>query len=154
MEWMYSPTDRQALHLAVETIYAAKDLYSGVHRIAPHRLASLLMTFALAIAFSSNIGSESALYFSAASSLLTIPKSHFMMRHSLASIECLHMMVTYLFTTGQTDAAKAAWPLLGTCVRLACGMGLHKDSGTWGLNGRDRHERERLWWECLTYDML
>ncbi|ORY28183.1 fungal-specific transcription factor domain-domain-containing protein [Naematelia encephala] len=160
VEWMYCPTDRRAIYATLETIYSAPSLYVGVHRIGPHRLATLLMVFALGSIFS--LGGSFATpslptadyYFSAASSLLTVPKMHFMIQHSLAAVECLHMMVTFLFTTGQPEAAKAAWPLLGVCIRLACGMGLHRDSGTWGLSGKDKEERERLWWECLTYDML
>lgn len=77
-----------------------------------------------------------------------------MIHHSLAAVESLHLMISYLFATGRPDAAKAAWPFLGTCVKLACAIGLHKDSGRWGMMGRDEEQKERLWWECQTYDML
>ena len=155
VEWMYVPTDRRAVSMALETIYSANTIYNGIHRISPHRLATVLLVFALGTTFSANpCAASSSYYFSSASALLTLSNTHFLVRHSLAAIECLHMMVSYLFTTGDSTAAKAAWPVLGICVRLACGMGLHRDSGTWGLAGRDKAERERLWWEIVTYDML
>lgn len=153
---MYSPTDRDAIAASLETIHAAETTAVGTHRVAPHRLASLLIALALGDLFTTprNSKHDHRQLFSAASALITIPTNHYMVNHSLAAVETLHMMVTYLFTTGRPDAAKAAWPLLGACVRLACAVGLHRDSGKWGLSGKEREKRDRLWWECMTYDML
>lgn len=154
VEWMYCPSDRHAIQAALETMYSAPSFYVGVHRVSPHRLATVLMAFALAEIFTRGSFSTAACYFSSASSLLTMPKLHFMVQHSLAAVECLHMMVTFLFSTGQPGSAKAAWPLLGMCIRVGCALGLHRDASSWGVMGQEKTQRERLWWECLTYDML
>lgn len=154
---MYCPTDRHAIDETVQTIYNASSRYRGGHRVAPHRLATLLMIFALAEVFTSRNQSRSSpalRYFAAASTLLSLPKANFLVHHSLAAVECLHLMVSFLFATGQQESAKAAWPLLGSCVRLACGLGLHRDAATWGLNNRQKNQRGKLWWDCLTYDIL
>ena len=39
-------------------------------------------------------------------------------------------------------------------MRLACAAGLHRDSGKWSMSGKAKEQREKLWWECWTYDML
>lgn len=151
---MYTPVDGQAVTAVLESIYSAKSLHAGIHRVAPHRLASLVMIFALAHVFSFRPSSTHVRYYDAAWALLTIPGQNFFMRHSLAAVETLHLMVTYLFGTGRSDAARAAWPLLGLCVRTACAIGLHRDSAAWGLGGDAKVARDRLWWECATYDIL
>ena len=109
VEWMYCPSDRPSIETNLALIFSAPSLHLGTHRIAPHRLATILLVFALGHIFSdgqlTNINHRQL--FSTASALLTIPKHHFMIRHTLAAVECLHMMVTYLFSTGRPDAAKA-----------------------------------------------
>ncbi|RSH89110.1 hypothetical protein EHS25_002776 [Saitozyma podzolica] len=146
--------DTYPVTAVLESIYSAKSLHAGIHRVAPHRLASLVMIFALAHVFSFRPSSTHVRYYNAAWALLTIPGQNFFMRHSLAAVETLHLMVTYLFGTGRSDAARAAWPLLGLCVRTACAIGLHRDSAAWGLGGDAKIARDRLWWECATYDIL
>jgi len=153
---MYVPSDRIEMSKALRTIYSAQTVHLGIHRVAPHRLATVLLAFALALKFSSSVAALSPAYlFSAASALLTTPKMHFMVEHSLASVECLHMMVSFLFTTGDSTSAKAAWIVLGLAIRLAFAMGLHRDSSKWGVvAGPAKREKDRLWWELMTYDML
>lgn len=153
MDWMYCPADIRAIRAVLEALYAEpRQLRTRLHRVPPHRLASVLMVFALALTFTNRPGTTPL--FSAASALLCVPEQHFMIRHSVAAVETLHLQVSYLFALGRPDAAKAAWPILGLCVRIACAMGLHRDPKAWNLSEDERNHRARLWWECATYDIL
>ena len=141
---------------AVSTIYSAPSIGTGIRHVNPARLATLLLAICLGRLFADrtcDAGSSLPL-FHAASSLLCHPSSHYLTRNSLAVVEALHMMVSFLFALGDPEAAKAAWPTLGLCVRLASAMGLHRDSRRWGYFCEGRDQRERLWWECFTYDIL
>ncbi|RXK39802.1 hypothetical protein M231_02995 [Tremella mesenterica] len=156
VEWMYTPTDRRAIASTLETIYTPASIITGLHNVPPHRLATFLMALALGHVFADHTSPapQAQRLFSIASALLTLPRHHFMVKHSTAAVECLHMMVSFLFSTHQPEAGKAAWPLLGTCIRIACAVGLHRDGTRWGLAGVEKENRERLWWECMTYDLL
>ena len=154
VEWMYAPTDSGAVRLAMSEIFAADSISLGLRRIHPHRLATLSLTIALGIIFTHSQHDRAFLLFSAASSLLTLSSSHHLTEPTIASVEALHLMVTFLFATGQADSVRAAWPLLGSCMRLASALGLHRDCGKWGIVGEDKAHRETLAWECITYDVL
>ncbi|KAL1407402.1 hypothetical protein Q8F55_006834 [Vanrija albida] len=154
VEWMYRPLDRLAAREALQLIYSGGSISERIHHVPPHRLATVLMVFALAITFTNGPMSQSMPFFNAASALLCVPERHFMVRHTLSSVETLHMMVSYLLTLGNALSAKAAWPLIGLCVRIACAIGLHRDPSSWGLSAKQEEDRARLWWECVTYDMF
>lgn len=139
---------------ALNGIYEAETIGIGLRRTHPHRLATVALALALGEVFQPNQHRRAFQLFSAASALLTTKSAHYLAASSIASIEALHMMVTFLFATGQPSAAKAAWPLLGQCMRLACALGLHRDCGDWGISGSDKTHRDTLAWECITYDIL
>lgn len=151
---MYRPADRPTISNIVEDIYAAESLREQIHHVPPHRLASVLMVFALGMSFSGRPMAQSNLLFNTASALLCVPERHFMVRHSLAAVETLHMMVSYLFGLPHSDGPKAAWQILGVCVRTATSIGLHRDSSQWGLSADQQAWRAQLWWETITYDIL
>lgn len=157
MGWMYCPLDNTAVLAALGIIYRGDldpaSLRSRLVGISPHRLATIMMVFALAMLFSVRDG-DTRRYFNAATALLTVPDKHFMVRHSIEAVECLHMMVSYLFGLGHGDAAKAAWPVLGLAVRTACALGMHREGSRWGLTLEQRENRSRIWYECATYDIL
>jgi hypothetical protein len=151
---MYTPTHKVELRSAVTGIYEAETVGIGLRRTHPHRLATVALALALGDLFQPHGHRRAFQLFSAASALLTTKSAHYLAASSIASIEVLHMMVTFLFATGQPSAAKAAWPLLGQCMRLACALGLHRDCAEWGISGSDKTHRNTLAWECITYDIL
>ncbi|BEJ00626.1 hypothetical protein CcaverHIS631_0504830 [Cutaneotrichosporon cavernicola] len=154
VEWMYRPADRPAISAVLESIYSAPSLKEQIHHVPPHRLASVLMILALGLSFLGRPMTQTIPLFNAASALLCVPERHFMVRHSLASVETLHMMVSYLLGLPHSDGPKAAWQILGLCVRTAGSIGLHRDSEQWGLSSEQQALRAQLWWECVTYDIL
>lgn len=154
VEWMYRPTNRLAMSAAISDIYAFNDKSLNVRASDPHRLSTVLMAIALGKVFSDNPEPNHEQLFVWACGMLTLPDYHFLVCHSLASVETLHMMVSYLLAKGEPSAAKAAWITCGLAVRTAAALGLHRDTSRWGLSGQDKEIRERLWWECFTYDVL
>lgn len=150
---MYRPIENDTVSKVLELIYSGPPVREQIHRVPPHRLASVMMVFALALCYEGH-RPESAKYFNAASALLCVPERHFMVRHSVAAVETLHLMVSYTFNNSHPDGAKAAWPILGLCIRLANSIGLHRDQGEWGLSEAQKEHHAVLWWESMTYEIL
>ncbi|KAH8916253.1 hypothetical protein BT69DRAFT_794956 [Atractiella rhizophila] len=131
-------------------------LFEGARKLHPHRLAVLCMIFAHGYAFFPSPPRPPTLFFNFAQNLLSLPSTHFMSATTISACETLHLMTAFLFNTGQTESQNSAWPLLGLCLRLAQAMGLHKDSRRWrgGVGEEKWRDRERVWWECVSYDRL
>ena len=77
-----------------------------------------------------------------------------MVRQTFAAVECLHMMITYLFLSGHPESAKSAWTMLGMAIRLICAMGLVRNCAKWRVEEKERARRERITWELVSYDLL
>lgn len=154
VEWMYSPSNSEAVRATKERIFATAPIATAIRQAHPHRLASLVMAFALGSIFTHTNHEVLYSWFANAWRLLNLPASHHLSTPSIAAVETLHMMVTFLFATGRPKAAKAAWPMLGSCIRVACSLGLHRDSGRFGVTGPSKDHRDRLAWECISYDVL
>ncbi|KAK4052952.1 hypothetical protein OIO90_004076 [Microbotryomycetes sp. JL221] len=134
---------------------------SRASSLHPHRLALLLSVFAIAVVFQQPISCEQAnetlvnhKFFNAASSLLAAAPHNFMSRPTLASVQALHVMVSFLFCSGDREGAKSAWTLLGATMRAAQSLGLHLNCESWNLPREETVERARTWWELFTYDLL
>lgn len=152
--WMYHPTSQQSLRHDLSVLYRTSDTVACVQDLHPHRLAALFAVFALAEIFTTARSHRGILFFNTSSALLTVNPHNFLCQPTLGAVEALHTMVSFLFCLGDRDGAKAAWPLLGLCLRTAQSMGLHKDASKWGMAIVDAQERSRVFWETLTYDLL
>ncbi|GAA5838680.1 hypothetical protein JCM11251_003261 [Rhodosporidiobolus azoricus] len=163
VDWMYRPCLRSTIEADLNVLYAgpSASLQSGVTPLHPHRVALLLSVFSIAVVFQQPIRREPSeglraghRLFNAASNLLTAAPHNFMSRPTVASVQCLHVMVSCLFCSGDKVGAKSAWTLLGLAMRAAQSLGLHKNCNSWNLPREETLERARTWWELFTYDLL
>ncbi|ORX34053.1 fungal-specific transcription factor domain-domain-containing protein [Kockovaella imperatae] len=73
---------------------------------------------------------------------------------SLASVQALLLCATFLLNTDDTSAPETAWLILGTAVKMAQRLGLHRDGDVFGLSPKETAERRRVWWELMMQDRL
>ncbi|WWC86691.1 uncharacterized protein L201_001568 [Kwoniella dendrophila CBS 6074] len=73
---------------------------------------------------------------------------------SPATVQALHLMGTYILNDKRGNGAEVFWPILGTAVKVAQGLGLHRDGSHFGLLPYEIEERRQVWWEIVTYDRL
>ncbi|WVQ98275.1 hypothetical protein IAU59_005398 [Kwoniella sp. CBS 9459] len=73
---------------------------------------------------------------------------------SPATIQALHLMGTFILNDKRGNGAEAFWPILGTAVKIAQSLGLHRDGSHYGLSRYEIEERRQVWWELVTYDRL
>lgn len=159
VSWMWRPISTATAQANLDAIYSASDLVCGIQQLEPHRLASFLIVLALGSLFSSNeptveSSTTSSTYFNLASALLSFGPYHFLSFPTMAAVETMHGMVSYLFCSGDREAGRAAWPLLGLCSRTAQGIGLHKRWNQASANPTEAQDRSRVWWEVMSYDLL
>lgn len=158
---MYQPCARTFVDSDLRQLYSGPSNTANPCCLHPHRLATLLTIFALALTFSQNLeiasrrrNPQATAFFNAAAALLTSPPYNFMSRPTVAAVKCLHLMVSYLFCSGDREGARSAWTILGLASRAAQALGLHKNCAAWGLSADVTEERARAWWEIFVYDLL
>ncbi|KAL4810766.1 fungal-specific transcription factor domain-containing protein [Aspergillus unguis] len=69
------------------------------------------------------------------------------------SLTLMQATVIFLNAVRQDDDTKFAWSMSALLVRLAQGLGLHRDGSTFALNPFDVEMRRRLWWHIILIDL-
>jgi hypothetical protein len=90
--------------------------------------------------------------FNAASAWLFEGEDNVIYHPTAAACQALHLMVSFMFITGDERHSRSAWPLLGLQMRLCQSLGLHRGK----VRGDEGEVRKAavLWWESYTYDLL
>ena len=90
-------------------------------------------------------------YYSYAKTLLSA--SDFMVKSSLAAVQTLHLMGTYLLNRKSTGG-DSYWPLLQMKMGIIKGMGLNRDGAKWGFSETLLNERRRTFWESHSMEVF
>ena len=65
------------------------------------------------------------------------------------------MCGTFILNDKQGNGTEVFWPVLGSAVKIALALGLHRDGTLFqGLSEHETEERRQVWWELVTYDRL
>ena len=86
-------------------------------------------------------------YTSATKSALT--RAKFM---GTSSLVVLQAVVLHLFTVRNTYGPRTVWTLTGAVIRIAEGMGLHRDGSSFGVPPFESEIRRRVWWQLKMHD--
>ncbi|OAP55185.1 hypothetical protein AYL99_10885 [Fonsecaea erecta] len=70
---------------------------------------------------------------------------------NLETIQTLLLTSHYLQGTNNLNKC---WSVVGLCIRLAHGMGLHLDPSRWHISHVEQEFRRRLWWGCYVVDCM
>ncbi len=154
VDWMYRPVEEITANEILESVYHTDSLENPPSQPHPHQMAVLLMMLALGQTFQ-NVENGKHLEnhrsfdsFELSSHLLFGGQDNAMIRPTTTACQALHLMVSFLFITGDEDDSKSAWPLLGLQLRLCQSLGLHRG------NAQTSMSDSLLWWESYTYDLL
>lgn len=64
----------------------------------------------------------------------------------------LQSMLLFLTCVRRSDETKYVWTLTGLLIRLAQGLGIHRDGQRFGLSPFETEMRRRLWWQINSLD--
>lgn len=70
-----------------------------------------------------------------------------------SDITVLQAFTLYLLISRRPDTSRFCWALTSLVVRLAQGMGLHRDGSHLSLSPFETEIRRKLWWAILTLDL-
>ncbi|OAX77364.1 hypothetical protein ACJ72_08340 [Emergomyces africanus] len=71
---------------------------------------------------------------------------------SSQSIVLLQGVVLYLLCVRRQDDSRYVWSMVAIVVRLAQGLGVHRDGSTFSLQPFETEMRRRLWWHICLLD--
>ncbi|KAL2417642.1 Bikaverin cluster transcription factor bik5 [Exophiala dermatitidis] len=69
-----------------------------------------------------------------------------------SSLMCLQAFAFFLLFVRSCDDSRTVWSLGGLAIRLAHGLGIHRDGSHFGLNPFNIEMRRRLWWNLSVLD--
>ncbi|EEB05045.2 transcription factor, partial [Schizosaccharomyces japonicus yFS275] len=85
---------------------------------------------------------------------LCLQISRYTWHSSLYSVITLILMAQYSISCARLENSHFAWNAIGTAVRLATSMGLHRDGEVFQLTPYELHIRRLVWRELLFFDRL
>lgn len=68
------------------------------------------------------------------------------------SVVVLQALVLHLFTVRNIYGPRTVWTLTGVAIRIAEGMGLHRDGASLGVPPFEAEIRRRIWWQLRMHD--
>ncbi|KKZ60094.1 hypothetical protein EMCG_00785 [[Emmonsia] crescens] len=71
---------------------------------------------------------------------------------SSQSIVLLQSVVLFLLCVRRQDDSRYAWSMVAIVIRLAQGLGVHRDGSTFALQPFETEMRRRLWWNICLLD--
>ncbi|KAG8719634.1 hypothetical protein FRC08_002362 [Ceratobasidium sp. 394] len=71
---------------------------------------------------------------------------------TVASIQAILLMCYFCQLTDNKNSPMHHWSLIGLGMKLAVGIGLHRDGKRWDLDPAEAELRRALWWELRTFD--
>lgn len=80
---------------------------------------------------------------------IALARANFM---STTSLVVLQALALHIFSIRDTHEPRAVWSLTGVFLRLAEGMGLHRDGTFLGLPPFESEIRRRIWWNMKMHD--
>ncbi|KAI0079109.1 hypothetical protein K474DRAFT_1659611 [Panus rudis PR-1116 ss-1] len=121
----------------------------------PHRLAVLFFILAVGALVdltlpACNVEAEKYFQFGkAALSLRSIFDSP-----EIETVQAVSIMAAYQSACSQRYTNDSAWAIISLSVKLAQGLGLHRDSSQWKLDTKIVNRRRNLFWEIVMFEAL
>ncbi|WVN87270.1 uncharacterized protein L203_102447 [Cryptococcus depauperatus CBS 7841] len=149
VNWQYQPIPRAMFEN--DHVLSAYDTESSPNA---HKLACVFFVMALGAMYDLNRppfhprGEQLFLLGRACISTVGIEQA------SPATVQAIHLMGTYILNDKRGNGGEVFWPILGTAVKIAQSLGLHRDGSHYGLSQYEIEERRIVWWEIVTYDRL
>ncbi|KAG6899831.1 hypothetical protein C0993_006425 [Termitomyces sp. T159_Od127] len=127
---------------------------NGISKNSPHALATLFFLLALGALLDLSLppyNAEAEHYYElgrCALGLRVIFESP-----QLDTVQALGLMATYHCFAGKKFHRDSAWCVMSFAVKLAQGIGLHRDSARWKMDPKTVQKRRTVFWEVFTADV-
>ncbi|KAG6827273.1 hypothetical protein H0H92_012509 [Tricholoma furcatifolium] len=126
----------------------------GVTKNSPHALATIFFLFALGALLDLSLppyNSEAEHYYELGCSALGLRSVYD--SPQMDTVQAMGLMATYHCFAGKRFHRDSAWCVMSFAVKLAQGIGLHRDSARWKMDPKTVQKRRTLFWEVFTADV-
>ncbi|KAG5731014.1 hypothetical protein E4T56_gene15563 [Termitomyces sp. T112] len=133
-----------------ETAQASPDAIKN----SPHALATLFFLFALGALLDLSLppyNAEAEHYYELGHSALGLRVTFD--SPQLDTVQALGLMATYHCFAGKKFHRDSAWCVMSFAMKIAQGIGLHRDSARWKMDPKTVQKRRTLFWEVFTADV-
>lgn len=148
VSWMYDPI--ASLDELWNDFYG--DSAHRSHLLHPHRVSLIFSVLSLGVLF--DVGrpehhtAERYYHWSWAALQLSNPGD----ANTLEHVQTIHLVGQYLCNRKNGKHADSFFPLMGTAMRSAISLGLHREGTAWNLAPAELEDRRRLFWELYASD--
>ncbi|KAH6916246.1 fungal-specific transcription factor domain-containing protein [Coprinopsis sp. MPI-PUGE-AT-0042] len=164
--WMYNPINKETFEEEVYTLFYPRDLGLGSTSMSQsntnlpeepitfHRLSLLFMVLAIGSLMNSGMPAynlDAEKYHQLARAALF--HTSLFDEPTLNAVQALFLMTYYMFLADRHGSNTGArWGIMGITIKVAQSIGLHRDSGRWGVDPGETQRRREIFWELFTYD--
>ncbi|RFU73576.1 fungal specific transcription factor domain-containing [Trichoderma arundinaceum] len=79
----------------------------------------------------------------------SLAKANFLNTSDFTVVQALTL---FLLVVRRHDESRFAWSLTSLVIRIAQGLGIHRDGTNFGLSPYETEQRRRVWWAIMTLD--
>ncbi|CAE7233173.1 unnamed protein product [Rhizoctonia solani] len=149
--WLYNPIPRSQF---IETIF--NRMYrtpTNVDACSAHQYSVMFGVLAVGIQLNTDLPAyhqDAEQYHMLARAALALDCSA--ENTTVSAIQSILLMCYFCQLTDNKDSPMHHWALIGLGMKLAVGIGLHRDGKRWDLEPAEAELRRALWWELRAFD--
>ncbi|CEL61942.1 putative transcriptional regulatory protein C1F7,11c OS=Schizosaccharomyces pombe (strain 972 / ATCC 24843) GN=SPAC1F7.11c PE=4 SV=1 [Rhizoctonia solani AG-1 IB] len=149
--WLYNPIPRSQF---IETIF--NRMYrtpTNIDACSAHQYSVMFGILAVGVQLNTDLPAyhqDAEQYHMLARAALALDCSS--ENTTISAIQSILLMCYFCQLTDNKDSPMHHWSLIGLGMKLAVGIGLHRDGKRWDLDPAEAELRRALWWELRTFD--
>ncbi|CAE6532472.1 unnamed protein product [Rhizoctonia solani] len=149
--WLYNPIPRSQF---IETIF--NRMYrtpTNIDACSAHQYSVMFGVLAVGVQLNTDLPAyhqDAEQYHMLARAALALDCSS--ENTTISAIQSILLMCYFCQLTDNKDSPMHHWTLIGLGMKLAVGIGLHRDGKRWDLEPAEAELRRALWWELRTFD--
>lgn len=153
--WMYNPISQEDFEEDVYPIFYEQSASpTAEDPLVSHKLSLTFMVFAIGSLMNIQAPAynhDATKYYHLARAALF--QSSLVNNPTVSAVQALFLMTFYLFlSTRHGSNSGNRWVIMGTAIKIAQSIGLHRDPSKWLSDSREILRRRTLFWELYTYD--
>ncbi|KAI6044218.1 fungal-specific transcription factor domain-containing protein [Pisolithus marmoratus] len=153
--WIYNPISEQDFKEEIYPIFYGQSARPAADDpLVSHKLSLMFMVLAIGTFMNTQVPAysiDAEKYYHLARAALF--QSSLLDNPTVSAVQALFLMTFYLFLSDRHGSSSGSrWVMMGTTIKIAQSIGLHRDPSKWLTDSREILRRRTLFWELYTYD--
>ncbi|KAI6001034.1 fungal-specific transcription factor domain-containing protein [Pisolithus orientalis] len=153
--WIYNPISEQDFNEEIYHIFYERNAHPAADDpLVSHKLSVMFIVLAIGTFMNTQIPAysiDAEKYYHLARAALF--QRSLLDNPTVSAVQALFLMTFYLFLSDRHGSSSGSrWVMMGTTIKIAQSIGLHRDPSKWLTDAREILRRRTLFWELYTYD--